>query len=532
MNAPDFFKPWAKNRKGFIWIGLFLVLLSGIVQFGLYALNQNYVVSHFGAQPEDVSLSLQLTYVGILAILPIQFRFLRYFERRSYMLFIIIAGILLSIASLYTTDIFVFMGLRLMLGIVVACIAGSVLTLYFSSLPPAKATAIGSTIFYTTILANTAIIGILSAWVTDNYDWPAIYKYLIAFQVLTLLIVLLLLKPVTGMKKYPLYQIDWFGFVAMLATGISLAYTFIYGPKYYWFTDSRITLSAFTALISVGILYYRQTTLKRPYLHPAVFKSRQFIMGLMLLIVYFGAKDSINLIYGYCAAVLKWDTYRIMWLASFNVSAVLISTIIAILMLSRKMPFRVLFIVGLTSLAIYHIWMYFTFTPDIAFSDLALPVFFQGAASGFLFVPVIVYTVSGLPAFTGFTGISLATISRFITGLNSAAGFYTLQLYFNQLNRERFLRYITDVNDNFSQRFSQFVQLFRSKGFSVDQANALAYTNINRALIVQSQLMTNMYIFKLMFIICVAALLIVITGPYLLKVFRSLVHFKNVPALK
>ncbi|PSL23082.1 efflux MFS transporter permease [Chitinophaga ginsengisoli] len=532
MNAPDFFKPWVQKRKGLIWIGLFLILLSGIVQFGLYALNQNYVVSHFGAQPEDVSLSLQLTYVGILAILPIQFRFLRYFERRSYMLFIIIAGILLSIACLYTTDIFVFMGLRLMIGVVVACIAASVLTLYFSSLPPAKATAIGSTIFYTTILANTVIIGILSAWVTDNYDWPYIYKYLIAFQVFTLLIVLLLLNPGSGMKRYPLYQIDWFGFVAMLSIGISLAYLFIYGPKYYWFTDTRIILSAFVATISIGILYYRQTTLKRPYLDPSVLTSKRFITGILILVVYFGAKDSINLIYGYCATVLRWDTYSIMWLAAFNFSAILISTIIALLMLSRKIPFRVLFILGLTSLAIYHSWMYLTFTPDIAFSDLAWPVFFQGAASGFLFVPVIVYAVSGLPASTGFTGISLAAISRFITGLNSAAGFYTLQLYFNQLNREKFLRHITNVDENFSQRFNQFVQLFRSKGFSVDQANALANTNINRALTVQSQLMTNMYVFKLMFIVSVTVLLLVITGPFINKAFRALVNVKKVPALE
>jgi len=532
MNAPDFFKPWVKNRKGLIWIGLFLILLSGIVQFGLYALNQNYVLSHFGAQAEDVSMSLQLTYAGILAILPVQFRFLRYFERRSYMLFIIMAGILLSIASMYTTDISVFMGLRLITGIVVACIAGSVLTLYFSSLPPAKATAIASTIFYTTILANTVIIGLLSAWVTDNYDWPAVYKYLIAFQVFTLLIVLLLLNPRSGMKRYPLYQIDWFGFVAMLSAGISLAYTFIYGPKYYWLTDTRIISSALIAVISIGLLYYRQMTLKRPYLHPAVLRSKQFIRGILLLVVYFGAKDSINLVYGYCAAVLRWDTYKIMWLAAFNFSAIFISTMIAILLLSRKVPFRVLFIIGLTSLASYHIWMYFTFTPDITFSDLSWPVFFQGMASGFLFVPVIVYAVSGLPAFTGYTGISLAAISRFITGLNSAAGFYTLQLYFNQLNREKFLPHITDVDDNFSQRFNQFVQLFRSKGCSMDQAYALAHTNINRALTVQSQLMTNMYVFKLMFIISVAALLIVIAGPLLTKALRPLVSLKNVPALK
>lgn len=221
-----------------------------------------------------------------------------------------------------------------------------------------------------------------------------------------------------------------------------------------------------------------------------------------------------------------------MQLAALNFSGTLIFTIVSLIVLSKKLPFRMLFIPGLTFLAIYHIWMYSIFTPDMAFSDLAWPVFFQGAASGLLFSPVIVYTVSGLPAYTGFTGISLATISRFITGLNSFAGFYTLQLYFNQLNREKFLRHITNMDDNFSQRFSQFVQLFRSKGFGPDQANALANTNINRALTVQSQLMTNMYVFKVMFIISVTVLLIVIIAPYVNRFFQFLVTPKNKPAIR
>lgn len=532
MNAPDFFKPWVKKRKLVLWLALFLILLSGIIQFGLYALNQNYVVSHFGAQPEDITLSLQLTYVGILAILPIQFRFLRYFERRSYMITVITISILLSIASLYTTDIFVFMVLRLLIGIEVACIAGSILTLYFASLPPDKATAIGSTIFYTTILGNVVVVGVLSAWVTDNYDWPNIYKYLTGYQVFTLLLVLLLLKPKSGMKRYPLYQIDWFSFVAMLTFGISLAYTFIYGPKFYWFTDQRIVSSAFIAFMSLGIVYYRQTTLKRPYLHPGVFKSRQFLGGLLLLVLYFGVKDSINLIYGYCATIVRWDTFKIMRLAALNFSGTLVFTIVSLMVLAKKLPFRVLFIPGLALLAIYHIWMYSIFTTDMSFSDLAWPVFLQGAASGMLFFPIIVYTVSGLPAYVGFTGISMATISRFVTGLNSFAGFYTLQLYFNQLNKERFLRNLTNLNDNFTQRFNQFVQLFRSKGFGIDQANALAHTNINRALTVQSQLMTNMYVFKLMFIISVTLLLIVIIAPYINRFFQFLSTFKNKPAIR
>jgi DHA2 family multidrug resistance protein len=507
----NFFKPWIRDWQWGIRISLFMLLLSGMVQFGLFALNQNYVISYFGAQPEDVSLSSQLTYAGIIATLPIQFRFIRYFERRSYLLFIIACGILLSLASMNAVNIYQFMVLRILTGIEVCCLAGAVLMLIFASLKQQTSMIIGSSVFYGTILSNVVLIGILSAWVTDNFDWYDVYRYLIIYQVFTLIVTLCLLNKNAGVKSYPLYQTDWVSFVLCLTATMSLAYTIIYGPKYYWFTDPRIQLSAFIATAAFVLLFYRQITLKRPYLHLDVFKYRKFIIGIILLLIYYGIKDSINLIYAYCAIVVRWDTYKIMWLAGVNLAGVVIFMVIAAkLILSGKVQVKPLFITGLLSLLLYHAWMYKIFTPDLSFADLAIPVFLQGAASGFLFVPVVIYAVSSLPAYTGFTGITFAALARFTATLNSIAGFYTLQLHYNQLNKETFLRHLNTLDNNFSGEQSVFIQLYRSKGFTAEQANALSLGNITRALTVQGQLLTNMHVFKLMSIILVCLLILIL----------------------
>jgi DHA2 family multidrug resistance protein len=200
-----------------------------------------------------------------------------------------------------------------------------------------------------------------------------------------------------------------------------------------------------------------------------------------------------------------------MWLAALDLSGVIIFIVIAArLILSQKVQVKHLFITGFLMLLLYHIWMYRIFTPDLSFADLAIPIFLHGAASGFLFVPIILYTISSLPAYTGFTGIAFATLTRFIATLSSIAGFYTLQLHYNQLNKETFLRHLNSLDNNFSGEQNLFIQLYRSKGFTADQANALSIGNIYRALTVQGQLLTNMHIFKLMSIILVCLLILIL----------------------
>ena len=72
MTQPTYLNPWLANWSWGTRIALFLVLLSAIVQFVAFALSQNYVIAYLGAQPEDVSFSIQICYAGILSALPLR----------------------------------------------------------------------------------------------------------------------------------------------------------------------------------------------------------------------------------------------------------------------------------------------------------------------------------------------------------------------------------------------------------------------------------------------------------------------------
>ncbi|SDD53663.1 MFS transporter, DHA2 family, multidrug resistance protein [Dyadobacter soli] len=485
-----------------LYILLLVMLLVGLAPFGLFALNQTYVIAAFGAQPEDVSFAVQITYVGIIALLPIQFRLLRYFEARSYLITIMVLAIGMSFLSMQVRDIHVFMVLRLLTGFLTAAFGGRMLTLIFGLLKPGSGQIIGSTMFYGSALGGITIAGLATAAVADQMEWQHIYLFLMLAQILCLVLMLLIFRSHSGAKPYPLYQVDWVSF--LLATGILTltVYVFLYGPRYYWLSDPRIVAAASGALVSVILFVFRQSHSKRPYLHLHIFKSGQFLLGILLLTLFYGMKDTIILIYGLTGGVLKWNSNDVMQLAAVNLTGLVTAmacTAWLMLRLDKKRP--LVMVAGFGVMLGYHWWMYQLFSTDLSFSDLALPVFMQGVACGMLFVPLVGFSLAALPSYTGFAGITVAAMARLAAGLNSSAGLYTLQLFYNQSNKENFLAFLSDTNFLFTERSAAYTRLFASQGFAPEQAASLGKSILFRNTLVQSQLLTNMAIFKIVAII-------------------------------
>jgi len=509
MNAPAYLKPWLVEWSWGMKISLFLILLSSVVQFVSFSLSQNYVISYLGAQPEDISFSIQLTYAGILTTIPIQARLLRYFEMKGYLILIIFAGIILSAACIYIDNIIYFFIIRFLQGVIICSVAASMLTLIANYLKLEYKQVVGSSIFYGTVLSSGVLIGLVAGQVTINSDFVNLYNYLIIFQVITLVIVMLGFNSQSGIRPYPLYQIDFTGAVFFMLAAVGLAYTIIYGSKYYWFTDSRIQLSAAITVTGAVLYLWRELTVKRPLVDLRVFKYRNFWIGLVLLALYYGMKESINLIFGYAGAVLQWSEPQVITLGLVNIAGLIVFIVISAAILLKRKDVTLGFVIcGFGMLLLYHLWMYFIFTPDLSFNDLILPLFFQGAASGILFVPIMIFTLNSIPQNTGYTGLTLAACTRFISLLNAGAGFYNLQLYYNQLYRESFLAHLTGDDQPTADRLAGFKQSFLANGYSADQAGALANVSLSKSLGIQGQLLTDRAVFLFIAVMIAVILLL------------------------
>lgn len=525
MKAPVYFKDWITDWHWGVRIALFLMLMSGLVQLGMFVLTQNYMVGYLGAQPEDIQFAVMSTYAGIITVIPVQFRFFKYFETRSYLLVSMMLAILLNCICLYCRDINLFLFIRFLQGILTGNVLVFTLLLIFTRVHSERVKTVAPAVFYGAILSNTVVIGLVAGVVVESADWKVTYYYLILFQLFMLLISLLMFRRSAGHRRYPLYQIDWGGMIIFACGMLALAYTIIYGSKYYWFADPRIRYSTFATVIAVMLFLYRQHIVKRPVIHPDVFKSRNFIIGVCLLAIYYGSKDSVNLIYNYVGGVLKWSTLQVIILSVCNIAGMVSLLVFAIrLMLAKKITIKVLLVTGFGLMAGFNMWMSFILTPDLSFTDLLFPVFVQGAASGLLFVPLMIYVLSSAPGHTGATGLVIAACTRFTATLNSFAGFYNLQLYYNQYFKEGFLGYLTPENQNTIARLNTYRSLYASKGFSPEQASSLANAAIWQNLTQQSQLLTNRAVFMVFAVLLMILAILILVIPAIGKTF---VHWSN-----
>lgn len=493
-----YFKNWISSNIGLTRVCLILILFAAMAQFASFGLIQMQVISFYGAQSEDISFALQVAYAGIISTLPIQFRMQRYFNTRNYLVTAFLIAILLNIGCLLIQDLIIFSVLRFFIGVTTCIVAGCVLIVLFSTFSEEKRMVVGVSIFFSLVLTCGLIVGLGASWIVLRTDWTAVYYGLIGLQIIAIIVCITVFKTKMGIKPYPLYQIDWIGGLLFSFGAVATAFVFIYGPKKYWMSDPFILYASVFAVSCIILFLYRKATIKRPLIDLDVFKYGKFIFAILLMLVFWGIKDSINLIYGYSAGVLGWSSADVVNAGMYNIIGVVVATLIAVkVILYKKQNLPKILLLGFLMLCIYHLWIYFGLTPNLSFYELCFPIFLQGLACGFLIVPITLFCAASVPKSTGMTSIIVCAYARFVAVLNSISGFYTLQLYFNQKYKYNFLSRLTPDSDVLVQRQNLYQNFLTSKGYGLNETIGISNMLISKSSGIQSQLLTIRSIFMM-----------------------------------
>ncbi len=525
MKQAVYFKDWIRPNIELTRIGLVLILFAAMAQFASFGVIQAHVTSFYGVQSEDISFAFQIAFVGIISTLPIQFRTQRYFNIRNYLLIAFLSGILLDIGCMITHNLIIFMVLRFFIGVSTCIVAGCVLIILFTTLPEDKKMLVGVSIFFSLILTCGLIIGQGASWIVMRTDWTMFYYLLIGLQIISIVVCLSIFKPQTNIRPYPLFQIDWVGCLLFIFGAVSSAFVFIYGPKHYWMSDPVIRYAAVFSIFNFGLFLYRKATLKRPLIDLSVFYFGKFVFSLVLMLVFWGLKDSINLIYGYSASILGWSSTDIVNAGLFNITGVIVAILITSkTILKNKKTLPVFLIIGFIILCFYHLWFYYNLTPSLSFYQICFPIFLQGLACGFLFVPITIFCSASVPKSTGMTAIIVCAYARFFAGLNSISGLYTLQLYFNQKYKYGFLSKLTSESNLLEQRQSLYKGFLSIKGFGVQETSAITNMMVAKSTGVQSQLLTMRAMFMIAAIIAGAMVIILLSFAIMTKLKSSKIN--------
>jgi DHA2 family multidrug resistance protein len=522
MSEVNAFKPWVPNWA--IIAIIFFCMLHSMVILGVYTSNVTYAASFLDVEAEDLQFSMCVAYGTFLTTILFESRFFKFFPNKKYFLVIYSLVALTFILTAYTENFALFIILRIAEGFLMALPVLPLRQFLIARFKSKNAVIIAFTINYGALMLASPFIINITVWLLENYDWKYMAYGSALFQIVCVALIMITFNNNRFHKKIPLYQIDWASFILLLTAILCGSYFVVYGEKKYWFESSQIVASLIVALITGGLFIARQMLVKRPTFDMRVFRYANLRTGLLLSVVFYIGRATLNICHSTMYTVWNWEPSRVAHVQYLNLIGNTIGLILTALFLAKSVASRYIFILGFSLLAIFHFWFTYLFVPDVSLSDIAIPYILQGVAVGIVFVPLVLYTVSAVPThfapFAGVVGVS----GRFWGNILGFAMIQNLGVFFQRTHFVKFREFVLPESPETQMRVEQLTKNFMSKGYNVDDSNKLAIKQIIGSVSKQSVLLSNMEIFTVIGYLMLIVVVFLLLNQHLKQTFDI---FKN-----
>jgi DHA2 family multidrug resistance protein len=507
------FKSWVP-----VWlirITMFVVIIPGLLLFGLSTASAAGAAGYYGIEPADVQYSMIAFYAAVAGFFALERRFFVYTASREYFLISTLLQIITSYVCFHTQSLTVLFAFRFLQGMA-NCMSTSIcITLIFGSLHSERAREIGYSVFYGLLLCITPVSTIVTAPVIDAFNFNVLYKFIIFSYLPGTVMLLLIMNNIRLNKKIPLYQLDFYSFFLYSALLCSMGYILLYGEQYYWFQDARIVWNVTACAALLGLIIFRQLHMKRPYLHLAVFKSRNFNVGVLMILTLYIVRGALGMTSQYFAVVLGMDPIHIGYLMTANILGIIISVLVSSRMIIFKRPMRLIWFYGFFLLLVFHVWMCFLFTAQADAATFIIPLLIQGMGAGMLMAPIIIFMISSVPTALAGSASAMGVFFRFTGFCSSIAVINYFQLQHKTIHINRFQDRLSGLDGIASERLASYTKILCLKGVPPDQSARIARGLLSRAVGTQASLRTMMDYYLFISILLFIILLVIALFPYL-----------------
>ncbi|WP_413513169.1 MFS transporter [Myroides odoratus] len=466
------FKTWVPDYV--IRVTIFALLFPALAVFAFYYSNTAETMGHYGIEAGDVQYSVLLMYGALVCFLPLDDRLVKYFSLRKYLLLGVTVNTISYLICALTRDLTIFFVCRFIQGAVCALFCSICLNLLFPRLNSARARVIGYTLFYGTLLVCVPLCAILCSYILQSYSFEFLWYLLILIQIPGTILLLITTNNIHLKPKLPLYQVDWVSYIYFTVIICSIGYIFIYGQKLNYLEHPMIRWLTCLTFLSLLAFIFRQLKLKRPFITLAVFRYRDFCLGILLLMVYYFFKGTTGFAYTYLQTALGVESISLTPIYISNLSGTFLGLLITSRLLLQGTAIKYIVLGGFSLLLLYHIQVYFLFSNQGEQNRFILPFFIQGLSVATLHVPLIIYTAASIPPSisnaVSFLGISFRFLSFSVTiGLTNY-----FQLFNKSVHYNRTAEYITSTNPFNEQANQHFQQQLLLDGKDVSLGANLA----------------------------------------------------------
>jgi DHA2 family multidrug resistance protein len=283
---------------------------------------------------------------------------------------------------------------------------------------------------------------ILGGWLTENYSWRWIFYINVPFGVATAIGLLVFLRETAYGRTA---KLDWVGFGA-LSLGIGAFQMMLdRGETQDWFSSSEIIIEAVAAGIGIYIFLVQFLLAPRPFLSPALFTDRNFVVGIILYAVMgLTMYATLALLAPYLQTLMDYPVVTAGIALAPRGGGLMLAALVCGRLIGRVSP-RLLITLGFLAGA-YVLYDMTSWTPDISEWTIVGAGFLQGLSIGFLTIPINIITFATLPAALRTEGTGVYSLMR---NLGSAVGISVTGALLQtntQVNHAMIAGFITPLN--------------------------------------------------------------------------------------
>ncbi|HKD85487.1 MAG TPA: DHA2 family efflux MFS transporter permease subunit [Terriglobales bacterium] len=343
------------------------------------------------------------------------------------------------------------------------------------SFPPAKRGQ--AMAFWALGIVVAPMLGpVAGGWLTDNYSWRWVFYINVPIGVVALILTEIFIFDPPYLRRAKT-GIDYWG-IGLLALGIgSLQIMLDKGQEDDWFGSHFIVTLCVLAVVGLVGLVIRELTTEHPVLDLTVFKYRSYAVGTFLMtfigFVLYGSTVLLPLlmqvILGY-TAFHAGVTNLPRGLASFCIMPI-------VGRLTDKIDHRKLLGIGLVASA-YAMWELSRFSLDVASKNFWWPLAIQGAALGFVFVPLTTITNNPIPNERMGNATSIFNLMRNIGASIGISMVETVQFRAQQTQINVLGEHVNPQSPAARQMIESMKAYFISQGSSAALASQQAYESV------------------------------------------------------
>ncbi|MFT3903283.1 MAG: MFS transporter [Niabella sp.] len=462
-------------------LSIVTLLVSQIMVSGIPSNSIALVTSFLGDEKDAIQFIYYGGVVGSAAFYPLIGRFRRYFRQRQLLLMGLSLELLLLVLSVFTqNDLQLFICNFLLSSVKMLCLI-TCLGLFLKKFNPGNSRGMLYGRYYAISFSVTQLYSYLVAVLLQAYSWK--YTFLLSLPgiFISLLIVIFLMHSRRMERKYPLYQIDWLGYLLFVASSLCLTFGCIFGERLSWLDSNLILFTFASAIIGYVLWTIRMLNVRRPYVDVKILVKYSHIrVGVLLMVVLFFVYNTLSISTEFMKVNLGYnDTY----VAASNLYLI-VSFVIFIpltgIWLHKVHRVRESLFIGFVLFAVYYLYTASVFYPEENDHFFFIPMVIWGAAYGISITSLSYYASVNIPAHENVNRAFFSIISRTVIAAPITSALWLDRFNFFKQRQYDIISAQYGMDDyRVSALWKNLVSGHLKTGSSLEQAEQLAHTTMH-----------------------------------------------------